>query len=61
MKVTIEILEELGFELKESKWIHKTNNKYDGLFIYENNLPEKLCDLVRIMTGTAFKKGKEAK
>lgn len=54
MKVTEEILTELGFRLEANKWVHKK-----GTFIYTNKIPESLGQLVDILTGTAFKKAKE--
>lgn len=51
-KVTEEILKELEFTLKENKWVHTK-----GTYIYANNVPEYLVELVSIMTGTAFRKG----
>lgn len=49
-----EYLEYLGFK--------KTNNGWkDGfdLFIFDSNVPTELCDLVKIMNGTAFRKGED--
>jgi len=58
-KVTEEILTYLGFELKGEKWMHYKDGRHTGLMIYQSNVPEELKDLVNIMTGTAFSKGKQ--
>lgn len=58
-KVTEEILTYLGFELKGEKWMHYKDERHTGLMIYQSNVPEELKDLVNIMTGTAFSKGKQ--
>lgn len=52
--VTEELLIEYGFTLQGNKWVHEK-----GTFIYSNNLPENMVDVVKILTGTAYKKGKE--
>lgn len=52
-KVTESILEELEFKQEGNKWVH-----IKGTFIYNDKVPETLNDLVKILTGTAFKKGK---
>ena len=58
-KVTEEILTYLGFELKGEKWMHYKDGRHTGLMIYKSNVPEELSDLVNIMTGTAYTKGKQ--
>ena len=53
MKITLEILTELGWKLDGNKWVHER-----GTYIYVNKMPESLKSLVDIMTGTSFKMGK---
>lgn len=59
MKVTEELLTYLGFELKGEKWMHYKDGRHTGLMIYKSNVPNELIDLVNIMTGTAYIKGKQ--
>lgn len=59
IEITDEILNYLGFELKGEKWMHYKDGRHTGLMIYKSNVPKELLELVNIMTGTAYIKGKQ--
>lgn len=47
-----DFLEYLGFKQTETGW----KDAHD-LFIFDSNVPDELYDLVKIISGTAFRKG----
>lgn len=49
-----EYLEYLGFRKTETGW----KDDHD-LFIFDSNVPAELSDLVKIISGTAFRKGED--
>ncbi|PRY38420.1 hypothetical protein CLV58_109147 [Spirosoma oryzae] len=55
MTLTTELLQALGFQEGEATW----TDEY-GVTLYKTAMPDDLFTLKRVLTGTAYNKGKKA-